>query len=668
VAQHSFPGPGQDGDDKPPVPGVPAWDGADDDDEYPGWLADIDAGRVQIPPDEPPPSGLTVCLGEAGDVDAADLARIAEGLTGTGFSPHGAADGMRPGPVLGALTARAVEDLRSLSDEGLLGVVSTARRMQTRYEYEELAAVAEFARRSEERYEASMARGDKPWHRDGEYAAEELGMACQISNRTAGQRMEYADHLASRLPKTFAGMADGSVHGFKAKIIYDYTRFLSDERAAEADQTLAAAAPDLSPAELRRKAARLEIKLDPEGTRRRKEEAARKHRRVEARREESGNAVLAGRELPAGQVLAAKNSMWAEAAALHNAGMSGSLRSLRAMVFLDRLCRIDSWERLNPPHDPPGGYDDYDDPGDDGAPGPGEPCGDDPGGHFPDNSFPASSFPDDSFPDDDGYDTGEHDDDANGDDDDGDDDDGDDSGNGGPGSGPHGPGSPAGGKTPLPASVHLLVHDGTLMGWSNAPAEATGFGLLDPDEAREVIEAAGRHPRTRWCVTVLGKDGEAVAHGCARGQHPWTPPVSSRDGPANARDGTEPDDYQRAQLAQFLRQLNITLTPIAKGTCDHAQREDRYIPSRKLKHLVRARTATCPAPGCSAQAIYNEIDHTTPWPAGATDECDLSPPCSRHHHAKHAPGWKLEQPEPGVMHWTTPSGRSFTTRPTRYDE
>jgi hypothetical protein len=170
-----------------------------------------------------------------------------------------------------------------------------------------------------------------------------------------------------------------------------------------------------------------------------------------------------------------------------------------------------------------------------------------------------------------------------------------------------------------------------------------GRAEIPPDEPPPSgLEAAGRHPRTRWCVTVVGKDGEAVAHGCARGQHPWTPPARSRDGPASAPP--EPDEHQRAQLAGFLRQLHITLTPIARGTCDHAQREDRYIPSRKLKHLVRARTATCPAPGCNAQAIYNEIDHTTPWPAGATDECDLSPPCSRHHHAKHAPEGSSSSP------------------------
>ena len=35
---------------------------------------------------------------------------------------------------------------------------------------------------------------------------------------------------------------------------------------------------------------------------------------------------------------------------------------------------------------------------------------------------------------------------------------------------------------------------------------------------------------------------------------------------------------------------------------------------------------------------------------------------SRHHHrAKQAEGWRLEQPEPGVLIWHTPSGRTYTT-------
>jgi hypothetical protein len=657
VTQHPFPGPGHDGDE--PAPGDPARDWAAEDDRYLEWLvAEADAGRIEIPDEDPSP-GVTVSLGDAGDADLDELARVASGLAGTGFTQDRAADVMPPGPVLGALTSQAVEDLASLGGDELLGVVLAARRQQTRAEYEELAAIAEFTRRSDQAYAASKARGDKPRHRDGEFAAEELGFEMNCSHYAAGHRMELADDLARRLPCTFAGMAAGVIDGYRAKIIREFTRFLSDEQAAEADAILAAAAPGMAPAELKKKAARLEMKLDPDGVRQRKEEAARKHRRVEARQEASGNASLSGRELAVDEALTAKNSVWAEAAALCNAGLGVSLREARTIVYLDRLRGLNPWDRLAPPYDPDPDPDPGDDPGD---------FGDDPGGHGDGGRDDAPCDGDGGrFPDD-GYDDEGQDGDQDGNDDQGQDgdEDGDD---GGPGSsGPPGPPASPARKAPLPALTNILISAATLFGWSGAPAEVAGFGLTDPGSARDLIAAASRHPRSRWCVTILGNDGEAIAHGCSAGPHPWTP---ARNGPASPRDGTAragPDDHQRAQLAALLRPLGITPAPIARGTCDHRHREDRYRPSRKLSHLVRARTATCPAPGCNAQAAHNELDHTVPYPAGKTDECGLSPPCSRHHHAKHSPGWKLEQPEPGVMRWTLPSGRSRTTRPTRYDE
>jgi hypothetical protein len=87
-----------------------------------------------------------------------------------------------------------------------------------------------------------------------------------------------------------------------------------------------------------------------------------------------------------------------------------------------------------------------------------------------------------------------------------------------------------------------------------------------------------------------------------------------------------------------------------------------------------ARTGTHPAgpsgtwsaPGCGARAIHCDLDHTIPWPAGITCECGLAPQCRHHHRVKQAPGWKLDQPQPGVMRWTTPSGRHYTTMPTEY--
>jgi hypothetical protein len=47
--------------------------------------------------------------------------------------------------------------------------------------------------------------------------------------------------------------------------------------------------------------------------------------------------------------------------------------------------------------------------------------------------------------------------------------------------------------------------------------------------------------------------------------------------------------------------------------------------------------------------------------------CEDSPTCRRHHKCKQAPAWELEQPEPGVMRWTTPAGPTYTTRPTVYE-
>jgi hypothetical protein len=44
----------------------------------------------------------------------------------------------------------------------------------------------------------------------------------------------------------------------------------------------------------------------------------------------------------------------------------------------------------------------------------------------------------------------------------------------------------------------------------------------------------------------------------------------------------------------------------------------------------------------------------------------LAPLCRHHHRAKQAEGWRLAQPEPGVLRWQTPSGRTYVTGPTSY--
>jgi hypothetical protein len=113
--------------------------------------------------------------------------------------------------------------------------------------------------------------------------------------------------------------------------------------------------------------------------------------------------------------------------------------------------------------------------------------------------------------------------------------------------------------------------------------------------------------------------------------------------------------------------MNVTFEPIARDACDHRHAEDRYVPSRKLKHLLHARSQTCTAPACNAQAQYCDIDHTIPYPDGPTCECNTNPKCRRHHRVKQARGWKVAQPTPDTATWITPSGRTHSTRATAYD-
>jgi len=224
------------------------------------------------------------------------------------------------------------------------------------------------------------------------------------------------------------------------------------------------------------------------------------------------------------------------------------------------------------------------------------------------------------------------------------------------------PGGSAPARPPVKAVINLLVSAGTLFGWSSAPGEIAGFGLLDPQATRDLTEAAAAHPETRWCVTVVGADGTAAGHGCAPGPHPWIP--ASRDGP-QATPGT-PGPDQAAQVTGLLRRLGVQLAPIAKDTCDHRHHSSRYVISRKVKHLIQARADKCTAPGCNRPAAEADADHTIPWPHGPSCECNLGVPCRYHHRNKQAPGWRLDQPRPGIMRWTTPSGRVHTTHPTRY--
>jgi hypothetical protein len=211
------------------------------------------------------------------------------------------------------------------------------------------------------------------------------------------------------------------------------------------------------------------------------------------------------------------------------------------------------------------------------------------------------------------------------------------------GPGPEGHARPAAQDTgpSIAAQVTITVALGTALGQSEVPGDVAGFGLVDAETARDLLTAAARHPDTRWCLTALNPDGTAAAHGCAVGRHSWPP-------------GSGPP-------------LKVTLNPVIRGPCDHSQTEHGYRPSRKLQHMVNARNPRCSAPGCERPAARCDLDHSKAWHLGGlTCPCNLAPLCRHHHRLKQANGWWLEQPEPGVLVWRTPTGLTYTTTPVAY--
>jgi hypothetical protein len=192
-------------------------------------------------------------------------------------------------------------------------------------------------------------------------------------------------------------------------------------------------------------------------------------------------------------------------------------------------------------------------------------------------------------------------------------------------------------------SVNLIMPLSAWLGMSQAPGEVPGYGPVDAQACRDLAaRLAGRHD-TRWCVTLTDRDGRAV--GYARARHGPGPPGSSP--------------------SEWLSQLHPVM--FESGTCTHQRESPGYRPPPSLRNLLAIRQRTCAFPGCRRPAIRCDDDHTIPYDQGGrTCECNMSPLCRRHHEAKQVPGWQLDQTELGVLTWTLPSGRSYTTRPDPY--
>ena len=93
------------------------------------------------------------------------------------------------------------------------------------------------------------------------------------------------------------------------------------------------------------------------------------------------------------------------------------------------------------------------------------------------------------------------------------------------------------------------------------------------------------------------------------------------------------------------------------------QPEPHYRPSAQLAEFVRMRDLFCRAPGCDVPADRCDIDHTIPYPDGPTHPSNLKCLCRTHHLMKTFDGWQDTQLPDATVIWTSPSGRTYTTKP-----
>ena len=607
-AEEEWPGPALGPDSALPA-GLDAWPAG-----LPGPLLDeYIAATAEVP---------------APDVSRARL-RDRAGGQGAAFAAGGVGEMLSPGAALaGFAEAAQAAGLGRLTDDELAGVIRAGRRLSSWASALELAAVGDLMRRREQQ----EAAGDL---HAAEHADAEIAALLTLTGRGASRVLDLAMALR-RLPLTARALAAGVIDVHRAAVIADETTGLDDDHAADVENNVLVRAPGQTTSQIRAAARRAALAADPRAARKRQEQAQREAR-VERWDEHAGTAALAGRDLPPAAVIAADQHISTVARGLRAAGLAGTADQLRAQAFLALLSGTPASSLLPPGQQQPN-------PAGSGSGPPAEPgVPSQPG--TPGNPDVADSPV-----------TG-----------------------GGPGAAVPSPSPSATAGWPtmptVAGTVNLTMPLGTWLGLMDTPGEVTGFGPLPAEDSRHLGTAMAASPQTRWCLTLTGEDGRPVAHGCARPGHgpppPALGPAPSAHGPARSAracespvHGPAPPDHGPGPPAWL---ASIEMNWFESTGCTHDRQSVAYRPPPGLQHLIKVRQQACAFPGCRRPASQCDLDHTTPFQhGGLTCECNLAPLCRQHHQAKQTPGWGLEQSSPGVLTWTIPSGRSYSTRPTIY--
>ena len=330
--------------------------------------------------------------------------------------------------------------------------------------------------------------------------------------------------------------------------------------------------------------------------------------------EDSGNAGLAGRELPPAQVLAADQRVTAWAKELRKAGLDGDMDVLRARAFMDILLGMDSRPLGSGPDDR-------------SAPGQGR-SGQ--GG----SPAPAPS---------------------------------------GPLNGAIPPGFAARVNLTIPATTVLDLADRPGEMGGIGPIDPD----LARDLARAAARSGRSRwcvTVTDQDGHAIGHGCARSAPAACRGKRDKPggpdPPSEPRFAFAPAGQPGPAGGYGTWRFSTGVpgqRDLLIEIGPLPAEECDHRWQARGHDPGVMLRHLTQIRHATCTGPGCRRPATGCDFEHNVPYEAGGrTCLCNANPKCRFDHRMKQDPRWDAKQLPNGDVRWTSPSGRQYVTERTRY--
>ncbi len=207
--------------------------------------------------------------------------------------------------------AGAGDRFTGASDDELAGIISALDRAEATACSLKHAALAEFTRRRPAPGFALEGPAQLPGLRD-EFAGDEIAQLLAEGRAAAEAMLDLARDLEVKLPGTKAAFRAGTLRHAKVQIIAWATAMLDPEEARAAEDKVLDRAGRLTPGGLRSAIAQAVMQVAPEKARKRREDAQ-QDARVQRWAEDSGNAALAGRELPPDEVLAADQriSWWA---------------------------------------------------------------------------------------------------------------------------------------------------------------------------------------------------------------------------------------------------------------------------------------------------------------------------------------------------------------------